>query len=155
MKAIRIERHGGPEVMNLREVPVPAPGPGQLLVRQAAIGVNFVDVYRRIGLYKASLPLVLGQEGAGTVEAAGAGVRSPRAGDRVAFADLPGSYAELVAVPADRVVRIPAKLTFEQAAAVMIQGMTAHYLVTDTCPLARGDTVLVHAAAPSRISLRR
>jgi NADPH:quinone reductase len=147
MKAIQVERNGGPEVMVMRDMPDPAPGPGQVLVRQAAIGVNFIDVYYRTGLYKASLPMIPGQEGAGTVEAAGSGVKSPRVGDRVAYANLPGCYAELVAIAADRAVIVPSKVSFEQAAAVMLQGMTAHYLVTDTCPLARGDTVLVHAAA--------
>jgi NADPH2:quinone reductase len=147
MKAIQIDRHGGPEVMALREIPSPSPGPGQVLIRQAAIGVNFIDVYHRIGLYKMNLPLILGQEGAGTVEAVGSDVKSPRVGDRVAYANLPGAYAELVAIAADRVVIVPPEVSFEQAAAVMLQGMTAHYLVNDTCPLVRGDTVLVHAAA--------
>jgi len=147
MKAIQIERHGGPEVMVMRDLPDPVPGPGQVLIRQAAIGVNFIDVYHRIGLYKVSLPMIPGQEGAGTVEVVGSGVKSPRVGDRVAYANLPGGYAELVVIAADRAVIVPSKVSFEQAAAVMLQGMTAHYLVTDTCPLARGDTVLVHAAA--------
>ena len=147
MKAIQIERLGGPEVMVVRDVPGPAPGPGQVLVRQAAIGVNFADVYYRTGLYKASLPMIPGMEGAGTIEAVGSGVKSPRVGDRVVYANVPGTYAELFALAADRAVVISPKVSFEQAAAVMLQGMTAHYLVTDTCPLERGDTVLVHAAA--------
>jgi NADPH2:quinone reductase len=147
MKSILVERFGGPEVMELREVPTPSPGPGEVLVRQAAIGVNFIDVYRRTGLYSVPLPLVPGMEGAGTVEAVGAGVKSPRAGDRVAYANLPGTYADSVLMPADRVVALPAGITFTQAAAVMLQGMTAHYLVNDTCPLQNGDVVLVHAAA--------
>jgi len=148
MKAIQVQRLGGPEVMELRDLPAPVPGPGQILVRQAAIGVNFVDVYRRTGLYQVALPMIPGMEGAGTVEAAGAGVKSPKPADRVAFANLPGSYAELVVIPADRAVIIPSpKVSFEQAAALMLQGMTAHYLASDTCPLAKGDVVLVHAAA--------
>jgi NADPH2:quinone reductase len=132
--------------MELVDVPAPAPGPGQVVVRQAAIGVNFIDVYHRTGLYQVTLPLILGQEGAGTVEAVGTGVKSPRVGDRVAYANIPGAYAELLSVPADRAVIIPSKVSFEQAAAVMLQGMTAHYLVNDTCPLQKGDVVLVHAA---------
>ena len=147
MKAIQVERNGGPEVMVMGDVPDPVPGPGQMLVRQAAVGVNFIDVYFRTGLYKASLPMIPGQEGAGTVEAVGSGVKSPRVGDRVAYATATGCYAEVVAIAADRAVIVPSKVSLELAAAVMLQGMTAHYLVTDTCPLARGDTVLVHAAA--------
>jgi len=133
--------------MELRDVPAPSPGAGQVLVRQSAIGVNFIDVYRRTGLYQVPLPLIPGMEGAGTVEAAGADVKSPRPGDRVAYANVPGTYAELALIPADRTVTLPGRVTFEQAAAVMLQGMTAHYLVFDTCPLQKGDVVLVHAAA--------
>jgi NADPH:quinone reductase len=147
MKAIQIQRFGGPEVMEFRDLSDPAPGPGQVLIRQSAIGVNFIDVYRRIGLYQVTLPLVPGMEGAGTVEAVGADVKSPRVGDRVAYANLPGTYAELAVMPADRTVKLPARISFEQAAAVLLQGMTAHYLVVDTCPLRKGDVVLVHAAA--------
>jgi NADPH2:quinone reductase len=147
MKAIQIQRFGGPEVLELRDLPVPEPGPGQIRVRQEAIGVNFIDVYRRTGLYAVDLPLIPGMEGAGTVEAVGAGTRGVRAGDRVAYANLPGTYAEEVVVPAERAVRLPARVTFEQAAAAMLQGMTAHYLLLDTCPVERGETVVVHAAA--------
>jgi NADPH:quinone reductase len=147
MKAIVVEKFGGPEVMQLREREIPAPGPGQLLVRQHAIGVNFIDVYRRTGLYQVELPSVPGMEGAGIVEAAGTGVREPRPGDRVAYALVPGTYAEAVVVPADRAVPLPGRVTFEQAAAAMLQGMTAHYLALDTYPVRKGDTVLVHAAA--------
>jgi NADPH2:quinone reductase len=147
MKAIVIESFGGPEVLRLRERETPAPGPGQILVRQEAIGVNFIDVYRRTGLYAVDLPSVPGMEGAGTVEVLGAGVRELRPGDRVAYANVPGTYADAVLVPADRAVRLPARITFAQAAAAMLQGMTAHYLVLDTYPVRKGDTVLVHAAA--------
>jgi NADPH2:quinone reductase len=147
MKAIVIEGFGGPEVLQLQERETPAPGPGQVLVRQEAIGVNFIDVYRRTGLYAVDLPSVPGMEGAGTVEALGAGVRSLRPGDRVAYANVPGTYAEAVLVPADRAVRLPARLTFAQAAAAMLQGMTAHYLALDAYAVRKGDTVLVHAAA--------
>jgi NADPH:quinone reductase len=147
MKEILVEQFGGPEVMHLRERETPVPGPGQVLVRQEAIGVNFMDVYRRTGLYNVPLPSVPGVEGAGTVEAAGKDVRGIRAGDRVAYVDGAGTYAETVLVSADRVVRLPARITFQQAAASMLQGMTAHYLVKDTYPVQKGDTVLIHAAA--------
>ncbi len=147
MKAIVVERYGGPEVMQLRDRETPKPGPGQVLVRQEAAGVNFIDVYRRIGLYPVTLPMVPGMEGAGTVEEAGPEVRGLRAGDRVAYANEPGTYAELVLQSADRVIRVPRGVTLQQAAAVMLQGMTAHYLLTDTCPVAKGDTILVHAGA--------
>ena len=147
MKAIQVQRYGGPEVMELRDLPTPSPGPGQVLIRQSAIGVNFIDIYRRTGLYQVQLPMIPGMEGAGTVEAVGAEVKSPRAGERVAYANLPGTYAELALMPADRVVTLPGGITFEQAAGAMLQGMTAHYLAVDTCPLSKGDTVLVHAAA--------
>ena len=147
MKAILVERHGGPEVMVIRDIPDPVPGPGQALVRQEAVGVNFIDVYRRTGLYKAQLPHIPGVEGAGTVAAVGADVKSLRPGDRVAYTDALGAYAELALVAADRTVPVPKGLGFELAAACILQGMTAHYLVTDTCPLAKGDVVLVHAAA--------
>ena len=147
MKAIVVDRFGGPEVLEVRERDVPSPGPGQVLVKQGAIGVNFIDVYRRTGLYTVDLPSVPGMEGAGTVEAVGAEVRGCRAGDRVAYALVPGTYAEAVLVPVEKAVRLPGRVTFEQAAAAMLQGMTAHYLALDTFPVKKGDTVLVHAAA--------
>jgi NADPH:quinone reductase len=147
MKAIQIQRYGGPEVMELRELPEPSPGPGQILVRQEAVGVNFIDVYRRTGLYSVELPSIPGMEGAGEVMKLGEGVRGLRQGDRVAYANIPGTYAEAVVVPADRAVRIPSRVTAAQAAAVMLQGMTAHYLLLDTCPVGKGDTILVHAGA--------
>ncbi len=147
MKAIVIERFGGPEVLRLRERELPQPGQGQVLVRQEAIGVNFIDVYRRSGLYAVELPSIPGMEGAGTVEAMGPGVRDLHPGDRVAYANVPGTYAEAVLVPADRAVRLPGRITFEQAAAAMLQGMTAHYLALDTYAVRKGDAILVHAAA--------
>ncbi len=147
MKAIVVERFGDPEVLELRERDLPAPGPGQVLVRQGAIGVNFIDVYRRTGLYSVELPMVPGMEGAGVVEAAGPGVRGLKPGDRVAYANVPGTYAEAVLVSADRAVTLPPRISFEEAAAAMLQGMTAHYLALDTYPVRKGDTVLVHAAA--------
>ena len=147
MKAIRVEEFGGPGKLRLVELPEPQAAPGQLVVQVEAAGVNFIDVYHRTGLYPNPLPLVLGQEGAGRVTAVGAGVTGFREGDRVAWANLPGSYAERVLLPAERVVAVPAGLDQRSAAAVMLQGMTAHYLCTDTYPLAPGRTCLVHAAA--------
>ena len=147
MKAIQVKQVGGPEAMELVELPVPQPKANEAVVKIAASGVNFIDVYFREGRYKAPLPLIPGQEGAGTVTAIGADVKSVKVGDRVAWAGLLGSYAEYAALPADRLVPIPAGVTDQQAAAVMLQGMTAHYLLHDTYPLKRGETALVHAAA--------
>ena len=147
MKAIQVKQVGGPEAMELVELPVPQPKANEAVVKVAASGVNFVDVYFREGRYKAPLPLVPGQEGAGTVTAVGTDVKSVKVGDRVAWAGLLGSCAEYAVVPADRLVPIPAGVTDQQAAAAMLQGMTAHYLLHDTYPLKRGETTLVHAAA--------
>lgn len=148
MKAIRIHDVGGPEVLTFEDVPDPRPGDGQALVRVEAAGLNFIDVYHRIGLYKVpALPWVLGQEAAGTVEAVGPGVTEVAVGDRVAYTSVPGAYAELAAVPADRLVRLPEGLTTRQGAAAMLQGLTAHYLAVSTYPLKEGDACLVHAAA--------
>ncbi len=133
--------------MELVELPVPVPKANEAVVKLAASGVNFIDVYFREGRYKAPLPLVLGQEGAGVVTAVGADVRSVKAGDRVAWSGPLGAYAEYAAVPADRLVPIPSGVTDQQAASAMLQGMTAHYLSHDTYPLKRGETALVHAAA--------
>jgi NADPH2:quinone reductase len=147
MKAILVRETGGPERMELAEVPKPAPGPKQALVRVHVAGVNFIDVYFRSGLYKADLPAMLGSEGAGTVEAVGPEVAEVAPGDRVAWAMVRGSYAEYAAVPAALLVKIPDGLDFEKAAAAMLQGMTAHYLTHSTYPLKSGDSCLVHAAA--------
>jgi NADPH2:quinone reductase len=147
MKAIRIDGFGGPEALRLAEVSDPSPGPGEIVVRLAAAGLNFIDVYHRTGLYPNPLPLVPGMEGAGTVEAAGPGVTLFRAGDRVGWSTVLGSYAERVRVPADRAVAVPAGMEAETAAAVLLQGMTAHYLCHDTYSLGPGRTCLVHAAA--------
>jgi len=147
MKAIQVKQPGGPEAMELVELPVPAPKANEAVVKLSASGVNFIDVYFREGRYKSPLPFVLGQEGAGVVTAVGADVKSVKAGDRVAWTGLQGSYAEYAAVAADRLVPIPAGVTDQQAAAAMLQGMTAHYLSHDTYPLKRGETALVHAAA--------
>jgi len=147
MKAIQIHQTGGPEVLQLAELPIPQPGPGQVLIRIEAIGVNFIEIYFRKGVYKASLPLTLGSEAAGTVEEFGPGVNGFAAGDLVASVGVLGSYAEYALVPAAQLVKVPASLTPEQAAAAMLQGMTAHYLVYSTFPLKTGETALVHAGA--------
>ena len=148
MQAIAIERNGGPEVLELRDLPVPEPKEGQALVRLEASGINFIDVYVRSGAYKApSFPLVLGQEGAGIVAAVGPGVTLVAEGDRVAYAGTLGAYAEYAAVPADRLVKVPDGVTLLDAAALMLQGLTAHYLVNSTFPLQRGQTAVVQAGA--------
>jgi NADPH:quinone reductase len=147
MKAIRVHQHGGPESMVIEDVPVPAPGPQQALVRLRVSGVNFIDVYFRTGLYKAEQPTALGSEGAGIVESVGAEVQGVAPGDRVAYAMARGSYAEFAVVPAAQLVKLPDGVSFEQAAAAMLQGMTAHYLTRSTFPLKAGDSCLVHAAA--------
>ena len=147
MKAIQVKQVGGPEAMELVELPVPQPKANEAVVKLAASGVNFIDVYFREGRYKAPLPFVLGQEGAGVVTAIGAEVKSFKVGDRVAWTGLLGSYAEYAAVPADRLVPIPQGVTDHQAGAAMLQGMTAHYLSHDTYPLKKGETALIHAAA--------
>jgi NADPH2:quinone reductase len=147
MKVIRIESFGGPDVLRLAELPDPSPGPGQIVARVEAAGVNFIDVYHRTGLYPNPLPFVPGQEGAGVVAARGPGVTALREGDRVAWTGTPGSYAERVLLPVDRAVAVPAGVGVDVAASLMLQGMTAHYLSTTTFPLAKGHTCLVHAAA--------
>ncbi len=147
MKAIQVKETGGPEKMQLVDVPTPKPGPKQALVRIAASGVNYIDVYFRSGLYKADLPVTLGSEAAGTVEAVGPEVTEVAPGDRVAYAMTRGSYAEYALVPAAQLVAIPENLDFQTAAAAMLQGMTAHYLTHSTHPLKSGDACLVHAAA--------
>jgi NADPH2:quinone reductase len=147
MKAIQIHATGGPEVLQLEDLPIPEPGPGQVLVRVEAAGVNFIEIYFRKGVYKAALPFIPGSEAAGTVEELGPGVTGFAAGDAVASTSMIGSYAEYALVPAAQLVRIPEGLSMEQAAASMLQGMTAHYLSHSTFPLKTGDTVLVHAGA--------
>ncbi len=147
MKAIRVESPGGPEVLQYKDVPDPVPAEGQALVRIEAVGVNFIDVYHRTGLYKVPLPFTLGQEAAGTVEAVGSGVTGITAGDRVAYVGVMGAYAEKAAVPADRLVKLPEGLSARDGAAAMLQGMTAHYLACSTYPLKPGDICLVHAGA--------
>ena len=147
MKIIQISKTGGPEVMELVDVPVPTPGPKQALVKVAASGVNFIDVYFRIGLYKADLPFTPGNEASGTVEAVGSEVTEVQVGDRVAYAMHRGSYAEYTVVPSAQLVKLPDHVDFRQGAAAMLQGMTAHYLTHSSFPLKKGDTCLIHAAA--------
>jgi len=147
MKAIQIQANGGPEVLQLVELPIPEPGPGQVLIRVEAIGVNFVEVYFRKGTYKSTLPLTPGSEAAGTVEKLGHGVTGFEEGDLVASVSVLGSYAEYALVPAEKLVKVPSRLSPERAAAAMLQGMTAHYLVYSTYELKAGDTALVHAGA--------
>jgi NADPH2:quinone reductase len=147
MRAIRVHEYGGPEAMRLEDLPPPKPGEGQALVRIEAAGVNFIDVYQRTGLYKNPLPYGLGLEGAGVVEAVGPGVSTVRAGDRVAWTGVPGSYATHNVVPADRLVTLPSGVDARSGAAAMLQGMTAHYLAHSTYPIKPGDACLVHAAA--------
>ena len=147
MKAVVATQPGGLEVLSVVTLPDPAPGPGEAVVRLAAIGVNFIDIYFRNGLYKAPSPVLLGHEGAGVVEAVGDGVTTVKPGDRVAYAGVRGSYAERQAVPAAQLVPLPGTVSFAQGAAAMLQGMTAHYLAYSTYPLKAGDTALIHAAA--------
>jgi NADPH:quinone reductase len=147
MKAIRVHAPGGAEVLRHEDVPDPQPKAGEAVVRVEAAGVNFIDTYHRSGLYKTTMPITLGQEGAGAVVAVAPGVTEVSVGDRVAWASVLGSYAELAAVPALRLVKLPEGISARQAAAAMLQGMTAHYLACSTYPLKPGDTCLVQAAA--------
>jgi NADPH2:quinone reductase len=147
MKAIQVAEVGSPEVLKLVDIPIPEPKPSEAVVQIKAAGVNFIDVYFREGRYPASLPFVNGQEGAGVVTKIGSEVTGVKPGDRVAYSGVLGSYAEYAAVPADRLVLVPDELDFTQAAAAMLQGMTAHYLSHSTYPIKRGDSVLIHAAA--------
>ena len=147
MKAIVYQEYGGPEVLAYEERPTPTPGPGQALLRVAAAGVNFIDIYQRLGWYKGPLPTIPGNEGTGVVEAVGEGVTGVASGDRVAWFGGSGCYAEYALVPADKLAPLPAALSFEQGAAAMVQGITAYVLSHATYPLKPGDTCLVHAAA--------
>jgi len=146
-KAVRFHKQGGPEVLQYEEIPVGDPGPGQVRIRHTAIGVNFVDTYQRSGLYPMQVPQVAGNEGAGVVEALGQGVTELKAGDRVAYTGLPGSYCDVRVVPADRMVKLPQGISEEQAASMMLKGLTVHYLIHTTYAVKKGETVLWHAAA--------
>jgi NADPH2:quinone reductase len=147
MKAIQVTQTGGPEVLELVDLPIPEPKANEAVVEIKAAGVNFIDVYFREGRYPAPLPFVDGQEAAGIVASVGSAVKNLTAGDRVAYTGALGSYAEYAAVPADRLIRIPDQLDFKQAASAMLQGMTAHYLSHSTYPVKSGETALIHAAA--------
>lgn len=147
MRAIVVSQNGGSEVLTATETDDPVPGPGEVLIDIAACGVNFIDIYFRTGLYPQPTPYVPGVEGAGTVAAVGDGVTEVAVGDRVAWAQVPGGYAERAVIPAAKAVPVPDDVPLEQAAGVLLQGMTAHYLVTSTYAVQPGDTVLVHAAA--------
>ncbi|GIG75877.1 quinone oxidoreductase [Planosporangium flavigriseum] len=147
MRAVRVERVGGPEVLTVRDVEEPQPGPGEAVVDVSCSGVNFTDVYSRTGLYPNALPFTPGSEGAGTVSAVGSGVTDVRVGDRVGWVMVPGSYAEQAVVPADRLIPLSDAIDDETAAGALLQGLTAHYLVRTTYPVRSGDDVLVHAAA--------
>lgn len=147
MKAIRVHQHGGPEVLTYEDAPDPQPQPDQAVVKIDVAGLNFIDIYFRTGLYKADLPFTAGQEAAGVVTAVGSDVTNVKIGDRVAYCGILGSYAEYAAVPAQRLVSVPEGIDSSTAAALMIQGMTVHYLTHSTFPLGEGHTALVHAAA--------
>jgi NADPH2:quinone reductase len=147
MKAIRVHNPGGLEAMRLEEIPVPVPGEGQVLVKIEAVGVNFIDIYKRSGIYALPTPFTVGEEAAGVVEAVGPGVGGVKPGDRVAYANVMWAYAEYAVVPAEKLVRVPEGLDSRAAAALMLQGMTAHYLVKSTYPLKAGETCVVHAGA--------
>jgi NADPH2:quinone reductase len=147
MKAIRIHNHGGPEVLAYEDVPAPEPKAGEARVKIEASGVNFIDIYHRTGLYPMNRPCILGSEGAGVVDAVGEGVIEVKQGDRVAYAMIPGSYAEYAVVPAGKLVPVPDDIDAKSAAGIMLQGMTAHYLTHSTYPLQKDATALVHAAA--------
>ena len=147
MKAIQVTKPGGPEVLKVADLPMPTPKDGEIVVKLEAAGLNFIDVYHRIGLYPIPTPFVLGQEGSGTVDAVGGGVKDVKKGDKVAWTGIMGSYAEYVALPAARAVKLPAGIDTKMAAAIMLQGMTAHYLCNSTYPVKPGDWTLVHAAA--------
>ncbi|MEP7036571.1 MAG: quinone oxidoreductase [Dermatophilaceae bacterium] len=148
MRAVVVHEHGGPEVLNAEELPTPDPGPGQLCIDVAAAGVNFIDVYLRTGAYDSPTPFVVGSEGAGVVSAVGPDVSDYQEGDHVAWAMVPGAgYAEQVIVPSERAVPVPSGIDDETAGAVLLQGLTAHYLTRSTYPVRAGETALVHAAA--------
>src|ERR1700676_949820 len=147
MKAIQVPKTGGVEVLTLVDIPTPKPKPNEVIVKIAAARVNFIDVYFREGRYPITPPLILGQEASGVVSEVGSDVKDFKPGDRVAYTGITGAYAEYEAVPADRLVRVPAAITDHQAASAMLQGITAHYLTHSTYPLKKGETALIHAAA--------
>src|SRR4029434_7093194 len=147
MKAVRVRKHGGADALIIDDIPTPEPKPGETRVKIEASGVNFIDIYHRTGLYPLQTPFTLGTEGAGVVDAVGPNVTEVKKGERVGYASIPGSYAEYAIVPAARLVPIPPNIDARTAAALMLQGMTAHYLTHSTYPLKKGETALLHAAA--------
>ena len=147
MKAVRVNENGGPEVLSCEDIEQPSPGAGEVLVKVEAAGINYIDTYQRSGLYQIPLPSTLGLEAAGTVAEAGAGVSQFKVGDRVAYTNVAGAYAEYAAVPADKLVNLPDGVSFNEGAAAMLQGCTAHYLCRSTYPVKAGDRCLIHAAA--------
>jgi len=147
MKVVRVHKYGGPEVLTNEDIPVPEPKTGEARIKIEAIGLNFIDIYHRTGLYPLQTPFTVGMEGAGVVDAVGDGVTEVKKGDRVAYAMIPGAYAEYAIVPAAKLAPLPANIDVKSAAALMLQGMTAHYLTHSTYALKPGDTALVHAAA--------
>jgi len=146
MKAIRIHAYGGPEALIYDEVPIPVPGPGEARIKIAAVGVNYIDIYHRSGLYQSTLPFTPGMEGAGAIDALGSEESGFHTGDRVAYAMVKGAYAEYAIVPIDKLVALPEDVDFRLGAALALQGLTAHYLTHSTYPLKKGDTLLLHAA---------
>jgi NADPH2:quinone reductase len=147
MRGIQVKRHGGPEVLEYVELPDPSPGPGEVLIRVRVAGVNFTDVYQRTGMYPGTLPFTPGVEGVGVVEKLGSGVTDVKVGDRVGWVMIKGAYAELAVIPAERLVPIPASIDDRTAAAILLQGMTAHFLLRDCYRVTKGEWILVHAAA--------
>ena len=147
MKAVRIHETGGSDVLKYEDIPTPAPGDGEILLKLDAAGINYIDTYQRSGMYPMPLPFTLGNEGAGVVESVGSGVNGFAPGDKVGYSNIIGSYAEYAVVPAARAVKLPAEIDTKQAAAIFLQGMTAHYLAHDTYPLKKGDVCLVHSGA--------
>ena len=147
MKAVRIHETGGSDVLKYEDIPTPAPGDGEILLKLDAAGINYIDTYQRSGMYPMPLPFTLGNEGAGVVESVGSGVNGFAPGDKVGYSNIIGSYAEFAVVPAARAVKLPAEIDTKQAAAIFLQGMTAHYLAHDTYPLKKGDVCLVHSGA--------
>ena len=147
MKAVRIHETGGSDVLKYEDIPTPAPGDGEILLKLDAAGINYIDTYQRSGMYPMPLPFTLGNEGAGVVESVGSGVNGFAPGDKVGYSNIIGSYAEFAVVPAARAVKLPAGIDTKQAAAIFLQGMTAHYLAHDTYPLKKGDVCLVHSGA--------
>ena len=147
MKAVRVTEYGGPEVMSYEDVDIPSPGEHDALVKIVASGINYIDTYQRSGLYQIPIPATLGLEAAGTVEATGAKVTKFKTGDRVAYTSVPGAYAEYAVVPEEKLISLPEEVSFNEGAAAMLQGCTAHYLCRSTYPVKKGDRCLVHATA--------